>query len=270
MARSLSPWRSAIALSSRSTSLRAIAAASRLVGGRLPAPQDAEQRPVALLRAIELPVVARQLGERAQDLGVLRVDARRGVELDERAGAVAHRELQPRHLVVDGRALLGSPPAEGVDHRLEDGARLVEAARVRQRLGEPEPHALVLRRQVARLLQQRDGRLRLAASVGVEPCRLEQARHLRRLVGRVRGRPRHEPGQLRPRALLAVERREPIAHGRRPRDRRGSHSSRRSAARAACPAATSASPSRRTASVRLAGAGATTSTSFSSHSAAVA
>ena len=103
-------------LSSNMTSAREI---GRVVGDLVLTAENGEERAVRALRAIELTVVACELGERAQDLRVRRVDARRRVELDERARAIADREIEPREVIVDRGALLRTSSAEGVDERAE-------------------------------------------------------------------------------------------------------------------------------------------------------
>ena len=113
-----------------------------------------EERAIGALGALELPVVSRELGEGAEDLRVRRVDSRGGVELHERLGSVAEREVEPCELVVDGRALFRPASAEPVDERAKDGARLCVAPGGSERVRERETQRAVLRIQIARLLEQ--------------------------------------------------------------------------------------------------------------------
>ena len=159
----------------------------RVLGDLLLATKHREQGAIGALRAIELAIVPRELGERAQDLRIRRVDARRSVELDERTRAIADREIETREVIVDGRALLGTATTEGLDERAEVRARLLEATGSTERVSERELHGVVVGREIGRLLEQRDRALGLAGAAAMQLRRLAKATEARRLVGRVRG-----------------------------------------------------------------------------------
>ena len=191
-----------------------LAARDRPGPGRpLAAPQDREESPVALLGPVELPVVPREPGQRAQDVGVLGVDAGRRVELRERPRPIAHGELEARDLVVHRGPLARSPRPERLEHAQQEGARGLEAARSRERSREVEPDVRVVRHELAGLLEQAHRALGVGALLRVELGRLDEPREPRRRIRRVLGRGGHERREPRPGALLPVESREPLAHG---------------------------------------------------------
>ena len=191
----------------------------RVVGDLLLTAEHGEERAVRALGAIELTVVARELGERAQDLRIRRIDARRRVELDERPRAIADREIEPREVIVDRRALLRPPSAERVDERAEERASLFEAPGRAERVGERELDGVVVGREIGGLLEQRDGALGLARPAAMELGGLAQAREARRLVGRVRRAVGEELGERAPGLRGAVHLGETHADVIRLRDR---------------------------------------------------
>ena len=100
----------------------------------LPA-EHRQEGAVRALRSFQLPVVTRQLRQRLQDLRIGRIDTCRRVELDERVGPVAHRQIEPREVEMDRRAFLGTTTAEALDHPAQEHARLVEALSAAERIG---------------------------------------------------------------------------------------------------------------------------------------
>ncbi len=180
----------------------------RVRGGLFDAAEHREERAVGALGAFELAVVARELGQGAKDLRVRRIDPGRGVELHERLRPVPEGEIEPRELVVDGGALLRAAPAEAVDERAENGPRLAVALRGAERLGEREAEGAVVGVEIARLLEERDGRRRRLALAPVQLRRLAQRGEARGLVTGVARRLRQQIGEAPPLGGGAVHRGE--------------------------------------------------------------
>src|SRR6185295_14744626 len=102
---------------------------------------------------VELPVVARELGDHAEDLRVRGIDARRRFELRERLRTLTDAKMQPREVEVNGRALLRPAPRERVDHVPQERARAVGLPGILERFAQTQLERAIVRRERTCLLE---------------------------------------------------------------------------------------------------------------------
>src|SRR6185437_16110599 len=96
---------------------------------------------------LQVPGVAVEAREHAQDARVLGAHPARGLELGLGLGRLARRSGDLRELEVDLCPLRGPAPPVLLEQRREDAARAIELARAAQRAREREARLAVLRRE---------------------------------------------------------------------------------------------------------------------------
>ena len=175
--------------------------------------QDREERAVRALGAIELSIVPRELGACPKNCGVRRIDPGRRVELDEGARSVADDQIEPRQMVVDGRAFLRTSSGEVVDDRTKHRPRFVDPAAQSEGVREGKAHGSFVGSEIAGHFEQRDRACRLTDRAAEKRGSFPEARKTRGLVGGVLCARRERSSEVRVVVARTVKIDEPYTEG---------------------------------------------------------
>ncbi len=176
------------------------------------AAQDEQQRVVRPLRPLEIPGLAVRGAEEPLHLDVRDVDAGGQAQLIERSRDVAGGVGDAREHQVQRGALGRPPPAELGEHPLGELARLREAPRDAEGLGELSADVPIVGVDRARALQHLDRPLWRGQALHVRPGSLRQQLEARCFVRDQLGAFLEDGDQRLPVAGLAIEPHQELTH----------------------------------------------------------